>query len=221
MATRRVSGKKRTTGTVKKISCNEVAVIDFETTGLSSSYDRVIEIGAVIVKGKKIVDSFSSLMNPGRKLPYFITELTGISNSMLHDMPKPEKIMPELKNFIGDRIVLAHNASFDSKFLHAEMKRAKVKFDNPVLCTMILSRRLIPNAYNHKLETLADHLNIRIGRAHRALDDAKATAKLWRHLHGIVQNATGIKELDNDIFSMISKKSKGTVPGYLEKIKVK
>ena len=109
------------------INCSEVVIIDFETTGLSPYYERIIEVGAVIVKGKRVIDSFSELMHPGRSIPYFITQLTGISNSMVKGRPSPEKIMPRLKKFVGDRVILTHNASFDSKFLYSEMERAGLK----------------------------------------------------------------------------------------------
>lgn len=199
-------------------NCDEVVILDFETTGLSPEYDRVIEVGAVIVRGNKVVDSFSELMNPGMHLPRFITNLTGISSAMLKGKPGPQVVMPKLKKFIGDRVILAHNASFDSKFLDAEMARANLDMNNEVLCTLLLSRRLIPDAYNYKLGTLAAHLNIKIGRAHRALDDVKATAELWRHLHDVVRSATGLKKLESSLFKTISKKPKNTIGKYLEKI---
>lgn len=199
-------------------SCDEVVVLDFETTGLSAYDDRIIEVGAVIVKGKKVIDKFSELMNPGCYLPRFITDLTGISNSMLKGKPRPQKVMPNLKNFIGNRVILAHNASFDSKFLYAEMNRANLDIDNEILCTLLLSRRLIPDVYDYKLGTLAEFLNVKIGRAHRAIDDALATAKLWNHLHEVVSESLGIKRIESTIFKSISKKPKRSVPLYLEKL---
>lgn len=200
-------------------SGEEIVIIDFETTGLSPYNDRIIEVGAVIVKEKKVINSFSQLMNPGCYLPYFITDLTGISNSMLTDKPRPEKIMPKLKRFIGDRVILAHNASFDSKFLHSEMSRVNITINNPFLCTMLLSRRLIPDVYDYKLGTLANYFSIKIGKAHRALDDVKATAELWGHLNQIVCDATGTKQLDNHIFETISKKPKKLIAKYFEQVK--
>jgi len=199
--------------------CDEVVILDFETTGLSADEDRIIEVGAVIVKGKKVIGKFSELMYPECHLPYFITDLTGISSAMLRDKPIPQKIMPKLKKFIGNRVILAHNASFDSKFLYAEMARANLDIENEILCTMLLSRRLIPDVYDYKLGTLAEYLDVKIGRAHRAIDDALATAKLWNHLHGIVSNSLGIKKVESNILKSITKKPKKAVPVYLEKIK--
>jgi len=119
------------------LSCEEVVILDFETTGLSANYERVIEVGAALVKGNKITKTFSELCYPGASIPYFITELTGITNAMLKGKPKPEKIMPKLHEFIGQRPILAHNASFDSQFLHAEMDRVGLEVVNPILCTML------------------------------------------------------------------------------------
>lgn len=201
-------------------TCDEVVILDFETTGLSADYDRIIEVGAVVFKGNKVVDSFSELMDPGCYLPSEITALTGITRSMLKGRPCPEAVMPKLKKFIGDRVILAHNASFDSKFLHAEMRRARIKIDNPILCTMLLSRRLIPDAYNYKLGTLAKHLNFKIKNAHRALDDVNATARIWEHLYQTVSEKTGIKQPDSQVFATISKKSKNSVNKYFEKVRL-
>ena len=134
---------------------NEVVIIDFETTGLSASYDRIIEVGAAVVNNSGIVDTFVTLCNPKVMLPYFITDITGITTSMLKGKPSPEDIMPSLRDFIGERPVLAHNASFDSQFLHSEMCRANLKMNNQFLCTMLLARRLIHETRDHKLLLLS------------------------------------------------------------------
>ena len=205
---------------MKRYNCREVVILDFETTGLSPDYARVIEVGAVVFRENKIVDSFSELMNPGRYIPYEITALTGINSTMLKGKPAPEKVMPVLKKFIGDRVVLAHNASFDSKFLFAEMERANLNINNPILCTLLLARRLIPNVSNYQLGTLAKHLGVKINHAHRALDDVMATAKIWEHLYNIVIDSTGIQDPDDHIFSTICKRPKGMVGKYCEKMRV-
>lgn len=205
----------------KSNCCDEVVILDFETTGLSADYDRIIEVGAVIVKDQKVTARFSELMNPGRRIPYFITDLTGITNTMLMGKPKPEDVMPKLKDFLGNRVILAHNAAFDRKFLHSEMARAHLQASNHFLCTLLLSRRLIPEAANYKLGTLAEHLHIKIGRAHRALDDVEATAQLWDHLHETVRVSTGIHQLGSDVFEMISKRPKHSIPQFFRSIREK
>lgn len=188
--------------------CNEVAVLDFETTGLSSDYDRVIEVGALLIKNHKIIDEFVELMNPGVDLPYFITSLTGISSSMLKGKPKPERIMPKLVKFIEDRPIIAHNASFDKRFLMAELSRAKLAINNPFLCTMRLAKKLIPDANSYKLTDIADHVGIRVNSksSHRALFDVKVTAKLWKYLHADVVNRTGIRSLTHKHFEDVMSK---------------
>ncbi|HLE11355.1 MAG: hypothetical protein A2451_12370 [Bdellovibrionales bacterium RIFOXYC2_FULL_39_8] len=209
--------KKRSSST-EEISCDEIVILDFETTGLTPPYDRVIEVAAAIVANNEIVDTFTHLMYPGRSIPYFITDLTGITTSMLKGKPSPEEIMPELKKFIGNRPIFAHNASFDKRFLEAEMARVGLTMNNPVLCTMILSRKLIPQAYNHKLSTLASHLNINATNAHRALADVKVTAKLWSHLYSQISTRAGIERPALSMLTAISKKPKHMIPKYFEKI---
>ena len=104
----------------------EYAVIDFETTGLSAECYRVIEVAAVIVRNGEVADSFVQLMHPGHRLPFFITELTGITDEMLKGKPSPEAVMPELMRFLGGHPCVAHNASFDSRFYNAEMRRSGI-----------------------------------------------------------------------------------------------
>ena len=199
---------------------NEFAVIDFETTGLGADYSRIIEVGAVIVRNGEVTDSFVELMHPGCRLPYFITDLTGITDAMLKGKPKPEAIMPKLKDFIGDYHCVAHNASFDSRFYHAEMKRAGIAHDRTFFCTTKLSRRLIQDSPSHKLSTLVQHLNLPRpddGKCHRALYDVLLTVELWKHIESLLSKRIG-KAPDHEIYQTIMKNSKGAVPKYLEKI---
>lgn len=159
----------------------EFVILDFETTGLSPSYSRVIEVGALLVKQDKVVKRLSQLMNPGFDIPDFITEITGITDEMVRGQPRPEKFMPTLKRFIGNRPVLAHNASFDQSFLMSEMDYIGKKITNRFLCTLKLSRRLIYDAPNYKLSTLIKHLKIKMPKdhqSHRALHDVMSTFHL-------------------------------------------
>jgi DNA polymerase-3 subunit epsilon len=142
-------------------SSNEVVVLDFETTGLTPLYHRTIEVGAVLVCRNRIEKTFSELMDPGSYIPAFITSLTGISDDMVEGKPAPEEVMPRLREFIGERPIVAHNASFDRRFLTAEMERAGLKLRNPVLCTLLLSRRLYLNLQVISLEFSPHTLGLR------------------------------------------------------------
>lgn len=158
-----------------------VAVIDFETTGLSPHYgDRTIEVGAVLVSNNQIVDRFQSLMNPRMKISSFIEEYTGITNRMLSTAPDIYDVMKKLKSFIARHHLVAHNASFDSKFLDAEFNRINHRRSNEFACSMLIARRVYPDAPNHKLETLVRYKSLKTdGVHHRALADAEMTAHLW------------------------------------------
>lgn len=196
---------------------DELVILDFETTGLSPDYARVIEVGAVIVKGTEVVDTLSQLMHPGCPIPYFITNITGITNQMVKGKPSPEAFMPKLKAFIGERPILAHNASFDQRFLVSEMENIGESMHNKFLCTLALARRLILDAPDYKLTTLTHHLKIKIPtghQAHRALDDVMVTFGLWLHLKEYVSDyIQGSPDLH--FFEKIMKEPKNTVSKLL------
>jgi len=120
---------------------NTVVVLDFETTGLSPAYgDRAIEIGAVRIEDGEITDRFQALMNPGRPIDPFIESYTGITNNMLKDARPCKEVMSEFADFIGNHNLVAHNASFDKRFLDAELKRVSKKYAGKFACSMLLSR---------------------------------------------------------------------------------
>ena len=195
-----------------------IAVIDFETTGLRPGHDRVIEVGAVIVLDGQVTESFVELMHPGRRLPWEITQLTGITDAMLRGKPAPETVMPALRAFLGDRVCVAHNAGFDSRFFAAEMARAGLAHDRPFLCTLLLARRLLSNAPDHKLGTLARHLKLdkpTAARAHRALDDVLITASLWRHLAALIDQRLQGHPADLGVFQTLMKRPKAAAEKYL------
>jgi DNA polymerase III subunit epsilon len=142
-------------------------VIDFETTGLSPGYgDRTIEVGAVLISNRQIIDRFQSLMNPGMKISGFIEEYTGITNRMLSNAPSIKEVMNKLRVFLAQHHLVAHNASFDSRFLDAELDRINHKRKNEFACSMLTSRRLYPEAPNHKLETLVRYKNLKTDGIH-------------------------------------------------------
>jgi len=157
-----------------------VAVIDFETTGLSPAMgDRATEVGVVIVEDGKIVDRYQSLMNAGAHIPPFIEALTGISNAMIRKAPPAAEVMRALAEFIGDVPLVAHNASFDCKFLDAEWLRINQQRRQEFACSLLLARRVYPAAPDYKLGTLVRHLQLpSAARHHRALADAEMAAHL-------------------------------------------
>jgi len=161
-----------------------LVVFDFETTGLSPDMgDRSIEIGAVLIEGGKITQRFQHLMNPGTRIPVFIENLTGITNRMVSEARKNNEVMNDFFEFIANQNLVAHNASFDERFLRAELKRVKKSFTGEIACSLLASRRLFQQAPNHQLSTLAEYKKLPTqGIYHRALADAEVTAHLWLSL---------------------------------------
>ncbi|WP_082536507.1 MULTISPECIES: PolC-type DNA polymerase III [unclassified Roseateles] len=159
-----------------------IAVIDFETTGLGpTSGGRATEIAAVLVRAGVIVDAWASLMNSGAWVPPHIQALTGISNQMLTDAPDSASVMRELARFTQGCPLVAHNAAFDRGFWQAEMQHAGLVPDpaHQFACTVLLSRRLWPEARSHGLGAMTQFHDLRFnGRAHRAMADARVTAEL-------------------------------------------
>jgi DNA polymerase-3 subunit epsilon len=161
------------------ITETEFAILDFETTGTSGVKNRVIEIGIVHVKNLEIVESYQTFINPGTTVPYYITNLTGITNSDVHDAPFFEEITSEVVDFIGESVLVAHNMPFDYSFLKNEFARADVLLPkNSTLCTLKLARKLYPELKSKSLGNLVKHFGIRHKHVHRALGDAMVTAKL-------------------------------------------
>ena len=141
---------------------------DTETTGIDPRYCRIIELGAVIFTKDGISDTYSTLVNPEEPIPPQITELTGISDSMVCDAPSALKVIPEFKKFCQDTILVAHNAQFDLRFVNAEAGD-----------TLRLSRIMLPENTTWKQPELAKQFNIDTGHAHRAFDDAKVCSQLF------------------------------------------
>lgn len=159
-----------------------IAVIDFETTGLApGGGGRATEIAAVLLRDGQIIGSYQSLMRTGVHVPAFIEQLTGISNAMLARAPAAEQVMREVAAFTRGCPLVAHNAAFDRGFWQAELAQAGCEPDaaHEFACTVLLARRLYPEAPNCKLGTLAQYHRLPdMGRAHRALADAQTTAHL-------------------------------------------
>ncbi len=195
-----------------------ITVIDFETTGMCAGEDRIIEVAAAIVEDGAVVATFAELMNPGFRIPAFITGLTGISNAMVRAAPQPEAVMPRLRTFLGDRPCLAHNAAFDQRFFAAEMERAQQAHPRQFLCSVLLARRLVPDAPSHRLGALATHLDLTWPtgmQAHRALADVLVTAALWRHLLGVVTARLGGHQPDLTLLGTLMRQPKAKVAAFL------
>ncbi|MES2973491.1 MAG: 3'-5' exonuclease [Pseudomonadota bacterium] len=184
-----------------------IAVIDFETTGLSPTMgDRATEVAIVLVQGDKVVDRFQSLMNAGVRISAFIEAYTGISNAMIATAPKAETVMADAARFVGDAPMVAHNASFDRRFWEAELSRAGMQAAHPFACTMLVSRRLYPQAPNHKLGSLVDYHRLpRFGQAHRAMADAEMAAALLGQIRHDLQSRFGVERPGHELLVKVQK----------------
>jgi len=206
------------TNTISSAHANTLVVLDFETTGLSPEYgDRAIEIGAVKIVDGKFVERFQKLMNPGFAISGFIAEYTGITNAMLRDAAPCREVMSEFHEFIGNHNLVAHNASFDRKFLDSEFSKISRSYTGSFSCSMLLSRRLIQDAKNHKLETLVRHLNIEAdGTFHRALYDAEMAGKVWLAMLERISVQTELASVPFDLANKLCKASKTKVNSLLQ-----
>jgi DNA polymerase-3 subunit epsilon len=196
-----------------------IAVIDFETTGLSPTMgDRATEVAIVMLEGDRVVDRFQSLMNAGVRIPPFIEAYTGITNAMIADAPPAETVMADAARFVGDAPMAAHNASFDRRFWESELQRAGREATHPFACTLLLSRRLYPQAPNHKLGSLAAfHALPASGRAHRALADAEVAAALLGQIRHDLRRQYGVGECRHELLVKVQKSARGAVPKVIEK----
>ncbi len=200
-------------------SAQTVIVLDFETTGLSPGQgDRAIEIGAVRLERGLITDRFQRLMNPGRRVDAFIEEYTGITNSMLSRAAPCAEVMDEFADFVAGYDLVAHNASFDQRFLDAELLRIRRSYSGQFACSMLAARRLYPAAENHKLGTLVRYKTLpNNGTFHRALADAEMTAHLWLAMLKDIEHGHGLADIDFTLMQKLTKVTKASVTGFLER----
>ncbi|MBF7730748.1 3'-5' exonuclease [Pseudomonas sp. N040] len=184
-----------------------IAVIDFETTGMSPGQNcRATEIAAVIVQDGQITARYQSLMNSGAWVPPFIENLTGISNQMLRSAPSSTQVMREVADFVGGIPLVAHNAAFDQKFWDSELALIQRRRSQRFACSMLLARRLLPQAPNHKLGTLNSWAGLPdTGKAHRALADAEMAANLTIYLGRLLREQHGINALSHDFLCDLQK----------------
>ena len=158
------------------------AILDIETTGGSPKHEKITEIAVFIHDGSGIIEEFSTLINPERLIPAFITRLTGISNEMVADAPKFYEIAAQIVQLTEECTIVAHNANFDYSFIQNEFKQLGYDYRRETLCTVKLSRKIIPGFRSYSLGKLCDQLNIHINGRHRASGDAWATVQLFELL---------------------------------------
>jgi DNA polymerase III subunit epsilon len=197
-----------------------IAVIDFETTGLSPSLgDRATEVAIVVLQGTQVVDRFQSLMNAGVRISRFIEEYTGISNEMVRAAPPAAQVMAEAARFVHGMPLVAHNASFDQRFWAAELERLGLdtRAQAPFACTMLLSRRLYPQAGSYRLGALAAfHAIPAAGRAHRALADAEVAAALLARIRDDIQSRYEVEEAPHDLLLRLQRAPRKALPKAIQ-----
>jgi len=196
-----------------------LVVLDFETTGLSPNQgDRAIEIGAVKLEQGQIVDRFQELINPGRRVSAFIESYTGITNLMLKDAPASSEVMPRFAEFIRGQNLVAHNASFDKRFLDAEFEDLPdADYAGNFACSLLAARRIYQTAPSHKLGTLVRHANISVdGEFHRALYDSEMTAKLWLAMLEEIAPNKDLSQIPFRLMQQLSKVPKAQVRRFLK-----
>ncbi len=179
---------------------DEFVVFDIETTGLSPATCKIIEIGAVTIKGFEIISRFGKFVNPGVPIPQEITQLTSITDDDVRDADPIEKVLPEFLEYVGDRLLIAHNASFDTGFIRAAAKQLGLKYENAHLDTLALSRFLNPDLKKHKLDVLAKYYELEDFHHHRAVDDAEILAHIFFKMRQLLSKYGTSKVIDvNDI----------------------
>jgi len=161
-----------------------IVALDIETTGVDAQKDAVIEIAAVRFNGRRVEDEWSLLINPGRRIPPFITQLTGITDLMVMQAPAIKNVLPELNNFIGDSPILGHNIGFDLSFL----RRYNILLTNEPVDTYELASVLLPSARRYNLGALAQELSVPLRATHRALDDAHTTRGVFLRLIELIMD---------------------------------
>jgi DNA polymerase-3 subunit epsilon len=194
-----------------------LVVLDFETTGLSPAQgDRVIEVGAVVLEHGQIKARFQSLMNPGFPVDRFIESYTGITNEMLQLAPPCAEVIDEFGEFLGDHNLVAHNASFDRRFLDSEFARVNRNYQGDFACSMLVARRVLKDAPDHKLATLVVHEDIpNDGTFHRALADSEMTASLWVKMLERIMERYAVSAPSFILMQKIARMPKASVAAYL------
>lgn len=170
-------------------------VFDIETTGFSAVNDRIIEIGAVKVEGGRIVDRYSTFVNPERPIPFEIEKLTGIHDGMVEDAEVIEDVLPKFMEFCQDCIMVAHNAEFDMSFIRENCRRQGIEREFTVVDTLAMARSMLPDLKNYKLDTVVEAVGGSLENHHRAVEDAESTADIFVKFVARLKNM-GVTDLD-------------------------
>ncbi|MDA3905598.1 MAG: exonuclease domain-containing protein [Bacteroidales bacterium] len=168
------------------------AIIDVETTGVNAKSDRLTEIAIIIFDGEKIVKEFSSLINPECKIPYRITQMTGINNKMVENAPKFYELAKDIVEITEGVTFVAHNAAFDYRFIRAEFESLGYNFERKTLDTIKLARKFIPGLRSYSLGNLCADIGIEINNRHRAMGDAQATTELFKRIYQYNPDLDGV-----------------------------
>lgn len=194
-----------------------IAVIDFETTGQSlDAGARPTEIAAVLIRGTRIVDRYHSLMDAGVPIPPYIQKLTGITDDMRRAAPPAAKVMREVAEFVGLNPMAAHNASFDCRFWDSELERIRRRRRTQFACSMLLSRRIFPEAPNYQLGTLVRYLKIRAGTHHRALSDAEMAARLILEIRKVTMQRYALSDVSHDLLLALQSTPRNAMDACVE-----
>jgi len=198
----------------KRALSSTTVVFDLETTGFDPRVNHIIEIGAVKIENGKIIDRMDVFVNPGVPIPFRITQLTSIDDSMVMDAKGIEEVLPQFLDFAKDAILVAHNADFDYHFVSTKAKALNIPFSAPVIDTVALSRLLLPRLNRFKLDTVAKELKIELLHHHRAVDDAEATARIYlKELEILEQRGvSSLEEIDSLEVDQVGKVRK--LPSY-------
>lgn len=186
----------------RDLASDTYVVFDVETTGLSVENNTIIELAGVKMKEGQIIERFESFVNPHTPIPDNITKLTSITNDMVKDAPELKDVVPGFLEFVGDAVLVAHNARFDMGFLQASCKRIGIDpVTSPFLDTLELSRFLYPGLRNHRLNTLADKFKVSLENHHRAVDDSEATGHVFFHMlkEAINKGITHLQDLNKNV----------------------
>ena len=159
---------------------NNYTVVDIETTGMSWNFSKILEISALKVRNKEITEEFSELINPHEPIPYFIKNLTGITDEMVCDALELDEVLLKFKDFLREDIIVGHNVNFDVNFLYDNFLNVlNNPMQNNFVDTLRISRKLLPELKHHKLDNLTQYYNIKARDKHRALNDCVLTNKVY------------------------------------------
>ena len=172
-------------------------VLDLETTGFSATTEKITEVGIMKLKNGEVIDEFSCFVNPEKHIPERVTEVTNITDEMVKDAETIDKVFPKILDFLGDSVIVAHNAGFDVGFLKQNAKNLGYEFDYTYLDTLSLAKDLFPEYKKYKLGKIAENLGIKVEVAHRALDDVDTTVKVFKVMLDMLEKR-GAKKV-NDI----------------------